>query len=134
MELEDLELVEPDLIETETKNRWHQVATLEASHFDFSLTQQDVVISLPPPTAGGEYSDSHIRWILLTCKIAHVVRVRSVWGHVGNDLKLYADFQTPEVKSKKEKAKLNRFNKKGSLALQDGGDGDFNGSRRSRGT
>ena len=132
LKLEDFEFVEPDLIETETKNRWHQVATLEPSYFEFSLTQQDVVVSLPPPETPGEYSDGYLRWVLLTCKVVHVVRVRSLWGHPGNDLKSYADFQKPEVKAKTKKAKLNRFNKKASLALQDGGDGATNDPRHSR--
>ena len=103
VKLEDFEFVEPDLIETETKNRWHQVATLEPSYFEFSLMPQDVVTSLPPvKPKDPEYSHGYLRLILLTCKAVHVVRVRSLWGHLGNDLKLYSDFQKPEVKAKKE--------------------------------
>ena len=134
LKLEDFEFVEPDLIETETKNRWHQVATLEPSYFEFSLTEQDVVISLPKAKKRGECSRSYIRWILLTCKVVHVARVRSLWGHLGNDLKLYADFQTLEVKAKKEKSKLNLFNRKASLALHGGGDAATNDPRHSRGS
>ena len=124
--LEDFEFVEPDLIETDTKNKWHQVSTLEPSDFEFTLTEQDVVISLPPPTTRGEYSDSYIRWIRLTCKVVHVLRVRTLWSRIGTNLRQYASFQTPEVKAKKEQAKLNRFNKfnKPILHLQDGGDGN----------
>ena len=109
--LEDFEFVEPDLIETDTKNKWHQVSTLEPSELKFALTEQDVVISLPPPETRGEYSDSYIRWILLTCKVAHVLRVRTMWSRIGDNLRQYAEFQVPEVKAKKEQAKLNRLNK-----------------------
>ena len=134
--LEDFEFVEPDLIETDTKNKWHQLSTLEPSDFEFTLTEQDVVISLPPPTTRGEYSDSHIRWILLTCKVVHVLRVRTLWNRIGVNLRQCAEFQVPEVKAKTEQAKLNRLNKlnKPTLTLQDGGDGIPSDPRHSRGS
>ena len=134
--LEGFEFVEPDLIETDTKNKWRQVSTLEPSDFEFALTQQDVVISLPPPEPPGEYSDGCIRLVLLTCKVAHVLRVRTLWNRVSVNLGQYAEFQAPEVKAKKEQAKLNRLNKlnKPTLALQDGGDGIPSDSRHSRGS
>ena len=124
LKLEDFEIVEPPVLDgTETTNRWHRVAKLEPSYFEFSLTLQDIVISLPPvKPKEPEYSRGYIWWNLLTCKIVHVVRVRSLWGHLGNDLKVYADFQKPGVKAKKEQGRLNRFNKKASLALQDDGE------------
>ena len=118
--LEDFEFVEPDLIETDTKNKWHQVSTLEPIDFEFTLTEQDVVISLPPPETRGECSDSYIRWILFTCKVAHVVRVRKLWHRIGVNLRQCAEFQVPEVKAKKakkEQAKLNRLNKLSKPAL-----------------
>ena len=135
LKLQDFEIVEAPLLdETETTNRWHRVAILEPSYFEFSLTLQDIVMSLSPVKPNEpEYSRAYIWWNLFTCKIVHMVRVRSLWNHLGTDLKVYADFQKPEVEAKKEQAKLNLFNKKASLALQDGGDGDTNGSRRSRG-
>ena len=134
LKLEDFEIVEPPVLyETETTKRWHRVAKLEPSYFEFSLTLQDIVISLPPVKPNEpEYSRGYLRWNLLTCKIVHVVRVRSLWGRLGNDLKVYADFQKPDAKAKKEQAKLNRFNKKASPALQDGGDGATSTSRHSR--
>ena len=128
--LEDFELVvDPDLTESETKNKWHQVGALEPADFEFQLTQQDLRTSLPPIQGG--YSDSTFRWIRLTALAAHVLRLRTLWSHIGNNLKQYAAFQTPEVKAKKERAKANRLTKQ--QALQDGGS-SASTSRHSRGS